>query len=316
MNDKLANLNLGGLLNKPVIGQVSEIDISLIAEDSLNARREYHDDTLHELAQSIKEHGVISPISLRANPLKDGYYIINHGHRRFRAAQLAEKTTIPAFLDNEIDVFGRFIENIQREDLSPLDIANQLNTFVQDGMTGKDIAEKLGKSDSWVSRHLGLLSAPITIKKSLESGKIKSVEAAKTLASLSNDHPVEVEDFLASATTEITQKQVRELSKELKGEKEHPPVVDVALANNEEQLDGDFELTAEPVVENEQDSVAISPVSAVYASKEVLIIELFEAARLNQQQKERLLDELSDEQRFDKSFDSIRFYLKQLELDI
>lgn len=316
MNDKLASLNLGGLLNKPAIGQVSEIDISLIAEDSLNARREFHDDTLHELAQSIKEHGVISPISVRINPIKDGYYIINHGHRRFRAAKLAEKTTIPAFLDNEIDVFGRFIENIQREDLSPLDIANQLNTFVQDGMSGKDIAEKLGKSDSWVSRHLGLLSAPITIKKSLESGKIKSVEAAKTLASLSNDHPVEVEDFLASATTEITQKQVRELSKELKGEKDHLSAIDVNLIDGAEELDDDFELMVESIPENENDTASIAPVPVVYATKEVLIIELMEAAELSQQQKERLLDELSDEQRFDKSFDSLRFYLKQLDLDI
>ncbi|ARE67005.1 ParB/RepB/Spo0J family partition protein [Moraxella catarrhalis] len=307
MNDKLATLNLGGLLNKPVIGQVSEIDISLIAEDSLNARREFHDDTLHELAQSIKEHGVISPISLRANPIKDGYYIINHGHRRFRAAKLADKTTIPAFLDNEIDVFGRFIENIQREDLSPLDIANQLNTFVKDGMQGKDIAEKIGKSDSWVSRHLGLLSAPMTIKKSLEDGKIKSVEAAKTLASLSNDHPVEVEGFLSNAEGEITQKQVREFSKELKNEKS----ADVALFDLESS-------TEEEMVKNKEEVKLeqVANTEIVYNSKSILIIEMLEAAQLTAEQKEQMLQELSDEERFDDSFNEIRFYLRQMDLDI
>lgn len=307
MNDKLATLNLGGLLNKPVIGQVSEIDISLIAEDSLNARREFHDDTLHELAQSIKEHGVISPISLRANPIKDGYYIINHGHRRFRAAKLADKMTIPAFLDNEIDVFGRFIENIQREDLSPLDIANQLNTFVKDGMQGKDIAEKIGKSDSWVSRHLGLLSAPMTIKKSLEDGKIKSVEAAKTLASLSNDHPVEVEGFLSNAEGEITQKQVREFSKELKNEKS----ADVALFDLESS-------TEEEMVKNKEEVKLeqVANTEIVYNSKSILIIEMLEAAQLTAEQKEQMLQELSDEERFDDSFNEIRFYLRQMDLDI
>ena len=307
MNDKLATLNLGGLLNKPVIGQVSEIDISLIAEDSLNARREFHDDTLHELVQSIKEHGVISPISLRANPIKDGYYIINHGHRRFRAAKLADKTTIPAFLDNEIDVFGRFIENIQREDLSPLDIANQLNTFVKDGMQGKDIAEKIGKSDSWVSRHLGLLSAPMTIKKSLEDGKIKSVEAAKTLASLSNDHPVEVEGFLSNAEGEITQKQVREFSKELKNEKS----ADVALFDLESS-------TEEEMVKNKEEVKLeqVANTEIVYNSKSILIIEMLEAAQLTAEQKEQMLQELSDEERFDDSFNEIRFYLRQMDLDI
>lgn len=307
MNDKLATLNLGGLLNKPVIGQVSEIDISLIAEDSLNARREFHDDTLHELAQSIKEHGVISPISLRANPIKDGYYIINHGHRRFRAAKLADKTTIPAFLDNEIDVFGRFIENIQREDLSPLDIANQLNTFVKDGMQGKDIAEKIGKSDSWVSRHLGLLSAPMTIKKSLEDGKIKSVEAAKTLASLSNDHPVEVEGFLSNAEGEITQKQVREFSKDLKNEKS----ADIALFDLESS-------TEEEMVKNKEEVKLeqVANTEIVYNSKSILIIEMLEAAQLTAEQKEQMLQELSDEERFDDSFNEIRFYLRQMDLDI
>lgn len=310
---ELANLNLGGLLTKPSIGAVSEIDIELIVEDANNARKEFHEDTLYELAESIKANGVIAPISLREHPLRDGFYIINHGHRRYRASKLAERKTIPAFLDSKIDEFGRFIENIQREELSPLDIANQLNLFIKDGMSGKEIAEKLGKSDSWVSRHLGLLSAPITIKKSLEDGKIKSVEAAKTLVSLSNEHPVEVEDFLTHAEGEITQKQVREFSKELKNEKSEDVLFDVAdmevppLEEKEEA----FSMKVEVVTHGSDKDKTI-----IYGSKSILVIEMLEAANLTARQKEQMLQELSDEERFDKSFDEIRFYLKQLDLDI
>lgn len=303
---ELANLNLGGLLTKPSISAVSEIDIELIVEDANNARKEFHEDALHELAESIKANGVIAPISLREHPLRDGFYIINHGHRRYRASKLAERKTIPAFLDSKIDEFGRFIENIQREELSPLDIANQLNLFIKDGMSGKEIAEKLGKSDSWVSRHLGLLSAPIAIKKSLEGGKIKSVEAAKTLASLSNKHPVEIEDFLTHAEGEITQKQVREFSKDLKNEKSEDVLFDVA----------DMEV---PPLEEKEEAVthgSDKDKTIIYGSKSILVIEMLEAANLTARQKEQMLQELSDEERFDKSFDEIRFYLKQLDLDI
>lgn len=303
----LSNLSLGGLLAKPAIGTATEIDIDLIEEDSNNARKEFHEETLLELAESIQSNGVIAPISVRRNPLKDGYYVINHGHRRLRASILAGKTTIPAFLDDKINDFGRFIENIQREELSPLDIANQLNLFVKSGMSGREISERIGKSDSWVSRHLGLLSAPITIKKSLEIGKIKSVEAAKTLASLSNEHPVEIEEFLNNAEGEITQKQVRELSKELKGDK---------ATNEASESDELFELHVEAVNDASLDASNNSKTPIVYGSKEVLMIELLDAAELTERQKLNILSELKDKEKFDQSFDSIRFYLEQLELNI
>lgn len=185
----LANLsNLGSLLDKQIISKVSEIDIDLLEEDAQNARTEFNDDTIEELCQSIISQGVVSPISVRKHPIDKDKYVINHGHRRVRAAKKAGLTKIPAFLDDNINTIGKFLENIQREDLSPMDVAKQLKTFTEEGLTNKDIALSLGKSDSWVSRHLGLLDAPEVIQEALDDGRLTSVEAARTLVSLSEEH--------------------------------------------------------------------------------------------------------------------------------
>ena len=215
--DKLNNLNIGGLLNNSTISKVSEVDINIIHEDVNNPRKHYDDITQKELCDSIKQIGIISPISLRKHPEIDGDYIINHGHRRFRAAKEAGFSTIPAFLDSNCNEIGQFIENIQREDLSPLDIAQWLSDFKQNNdVKNTEIASYLAKSDSWVSRHLTLLNAPDNIKQAINQGILKSVESAATLIKIAKDHPEQVDTFLTECEgNDVTQKMVRDFAKSL-----------------------------------------------------------------------------------------------------
>ncbi len=102
----------------------TEIDITLISEDIHQPRKEFNQETLRELTETIKLRGVKSPISVRPNPDKPGTYIINHGARRYRASINAELTKIPAFIDADYSEADQVIENLQRDDLTSREIAD------------------------------------------------------------------------------------------------------------------------------------------------------------------------------------------------
>lgn len=295
--------NIGSLLEQQPITKISEIDISLLVEDEKNARTEFNDDTIDELCQSIISQGVVSPISVRRHPTDKNKYVINHGHRRVRAAKKAGLVKIPAFLDERINTIGKFLENIQREDLSPLDIARQLKIFTDEGLSNKEIALSLGKSDSWVSRHLGLLDAPEIIQEALDDGRLTSVEAARTLVALSEDHESAVEDLLSNQAV-ITQKQVREFAKDVQ-----------AGDDNKENLDG--------VIDNVNDGSKPLVVKVPTAKKQdkphvdELIVRLIKSLSLQQDQKLQVLGLLdSESEDFGSDFNLLRNYLKQLDLKI
>ena len=93
----------------------TEIDVNLIIEDIHQPRKEFNQDTLRELTETVKLRGVKSPISVRPNPDKPGTYIINHGARRYRASINAGLKTIPAFIDTDYSEQIRVIENLQRD---------------------------------------------------------------------------------------------------------------------------------------------------------------------------------------------------------
>ncbi|QCR85122.1 ParB/RepB/Spo0J family partition protein [Moraxella osloensis] len=346
LSKSLAGLKAGQLLNKPHVDTVNKFDISKIHEDKDNARKEFNDETLDELAESIKQNGVISPISLRPHDTIEGEYIINHGHRRLRASKLAGLTEIPAFLDININSFGRLIENIQREDLNPLDIANQLKIYLDNGETNRSIAQKIGKSETWVSRHLGLQDSPELVKKAINDGKIKSVEAARTLATLTKEHPEEVNKFIEHTQGDISQIKVRELTKKLKGEEDDTStqVTESELANtpietaesqrdqSSESIDAeevgavsakitqqdDFVLKAQDkstdtAVDNKSAASSTSTSSQPVKQPSVEIIELFvgllDSISLDETQLELLNEKLS-EQAYDRRFDSLRQFLQ------
>lgn len=307
----LANLsNLGSLLDKQIITKVSQIDINLLEEDAQNARTEFNDDTIEELCQSIISQGVVSPISVRKHPIDKDKYVINHGHRRVRAAKKAGLTKIPAFLDDNINTIGKFLENIQREDLSPMDIAKQLKTFTDEGLTNKDIALSLGKSDSWVSRHLGLLDAPEVIQEALDDGRLTSVEAARTLVSLSEEHESAVEDLLSTTQT-VTQKQVREFARDIQQTAD-----DAAAGASNDVFDDEVSSVSSISDDTKPLQIKASNIKKDKSDVGELIVEMVKSLSLYEEKKLELLELIEGNNDFGAEFNPLRNFLKQLDLKI
>ena len=144
---------------------VREIPTNKITPNPSQPRMTWHEETLKELASSIKEHGVLQPILVR--PAGEGYEIIA-GERRWRASKMAGRGTIPAIVERFDDATAleiALIENLQREDLSPLDeafIYNKMTTEL--GYSIRGLAGKLGKDKGYVENRLRLASAPDDVK--------------------------------------------------------------------------------------------------------------------------------------------------------
>lgn len=140
---------------------------------------------IEQLAESLKEVGQQTPILVRPKN-KDGVYVILQGERRWRAAQLAGLKRIDAVVvDNDVDhterIFGQLTENIQRDDMRPLEIAEAINELLEAGLKGKDIAAKLGYQPSYVALYRDLLDLPELVRQLAEE---ESVRDAKTLQML------------------------------------------------------------------------------------------------------------------------------------
>ena len=174
------------------------LDISLIDEDPEQPRRGgnagFSEKSLNELAETIRERGVKSPISVRESG--NGRYIINHGARRYRASIIAGKSTIPAFIDNDYTKLDQVIENIQRENLTPREIADYIGYRVSHGTKKGELAKELGKSNAWISQHFSLLDLPEPIAKAVSSGKISDLTAITELVKVYSKSPEDVSSFI------------------------------------------------------------------------------------------------------------------------
>ena len=132
MSIDLRDLSSLSIDNTKSSGGAMMISIDLIDEDPNQPRTIFNDESLQELADTIRERGVKSPISVRET--SDGRYMINHGARRYRASKLAGKTSIPAFIDNDYTNVDQLIENIQRDNLAPMDIARFIESELNRGL--------------------------------------------------------------------------------------------------------------------------------------------------------------------------------------
>jgi ParB family chromosome partitioning protein len=154
----------------------------------LQPRKEFHDDTLRELADSIREQGIIQPLIARERG--EGFQIIA-GERRWRAAQLAGLATVPVIVrqvDDRATLEMMLIENLQREDLNPIDEALGYSELIaQFHLTQEDAAAKVGKSRVAVANALRLLKLPPEIKDWLKAGQISTGHAKVLLGLLAPD---------------------------------------------------------------------------------------------------------------------------------
>ena len=164
---------------------IGEIEIDKIVANPNQPRRDFNEEALQELADSIKELGVIQPITLRK--MEDGTYQIIAGERRFRASQLAGKTTIPAYIvkaDDEDTMEMALIENIQREDLNALEIALAYQQLIeQHNLSQEQLSKRIGKGRATIANFLRLLKLPAVIQVALKEKKI-DMGHAKALLSL------------------------------------------------------------------------------------------------------------------------------------
>ena len=145
---------------------VRDIPLEKIVPNPAQPRMTWHEDTLAELGASIREHGVLQPILVR--PLEDGEFQLIAGERRWRASRAAGLATIPALveeIDDDTALEISIIENLQREDLSPLDEATMYDRMVrQHGYSVRRLAQKLGKDKGYLENRLRLADAPEEIR--------------------------------------------------------------------------------------------------------------------------------------------------------
>lgn len=171
-----------------VIGNIAEIDIQLIEANPNQPRTTFVEETLQELAQSIKSYGVIQPVTVR--PLAGGKYQLISGERRLRASKMAEQKTIPAYvlMTTDADMLEKgLIENIQRENLNSIELALSYQAIMTgSALSMEEMADKIGKKRSTVNNYLRLLKLPSEIQADLRDGLI-DMGHARALITLDND---------------------------------------------------------------------------------------------------------------------------------
>jgi ParB family chromosome partitioning protein len=181
---------LNALLGTPeteATDQLREIDIDRIIPNSHQPRKDFDEDALNELAASIKEHGVIQPVVVSA--LDDGFFQLIAGERRWRASQRAGLLRVPAVV-REPGERGSLelalIENLQREDLNPMEEAHAYERLISDfDMTQEDVARRVGKNRATIANMLRLLRLPAEVQQWLRENRLTTGHA-KALLSLSD----------------------------------------------------------------------------------------------------------------------------------
>lgn len=172
--------------------QVLEINLDDILPNRFQPRIKFHEKNINELAESIREHGVIQPIVVRK--ISDKYEIIA-GERRFKASVLANKKTIPALVVNLNDQDAAevaLIENVQRQDLTPIEEAVSYKKILNMGMTQEQLATKLGKTQSTVANKLRLLNLDEAVQEALLEHKISERHARSLLKLPTNKDQVNI----------------------------------------------------------------------------------------------------------------------------
>lgn len=166
--------------------QVQQISITRLIENPFQPRKIFNDEAIEELAQSIREHGIIQPIVVRQKGKK---YEIVVGERRFRASKLAGLTEIPVIikeLDEQQMMELAILENLQREDLTPIEEAEAYNSLITKlQFTQEDLAKRLGKSRPHIANHIRLLQLPEDIREKVNEGLL-SMGHGRTLLGLKN----------------------------------------------------------------------------------------------------------------------------------
>ena len=207
---------LGALIDNDNIStngssSISEVEMNLIFANPNQPRTHFDEDSLSELATSIRELGVISPITLRKN--ENGTYQIIAGERRFRASKLNGLKTIPAYVKTAADeqvMEMALIENIQREDLNAIEIALTFYRLMEEyKLTQERLSERVGKKRATIANYLRLLRLPAEIQMGIKDKKIDMGHARAILGL--NDPAVQLHLYESILHNDYTVRKVEEL---------------------------------------------------------------------------------------------------------
>lgn len=204
---------------------VEELPLALLRPMKDQPRQSFHDETLEELATSIRTYGILQPIIATAHP-ESGYTIIA-GERRFRAARLAGLLKVPVIvrgISEHTDLELALIENIQREELNPVDEARALNRLVQEhNYTQETLASRIGKDRATISNMLRLLSLPEEILTDLKERKLSAGHAKALCALEGKKQQLKVRELILHKKLSV--RQTEDLVKSLKKGKSEPKVL-------------------------------------------------------------------------------------------
>lgn len=200
---------------------INEIELDLITPNPDQPRTTFSEEALEELSQSIKEHGIIQPLSLRK--VDSGYQIIA-GERRYRAALKAGLKTVPAYIrsanDTEVTEMA-LIENIQREDLNAIEIALTFKKLIEQySLTQEKLSDRIGKKRATIANFLRLLRLPAEVQLGLRDKKV-DMGHAKALLSI-NDPTLQLEIYSKIIKNGLSVRKVEELVKNLSEDSEKP----------------------------------------------------------------------------------------------
>ena len=210
-NSDLKNINSPGSPSVSIAASIASIDISDIEANPYQPRKEFDEESLAELAESIKHQGVITPITVRK--IENGKYQLIAGERRLRAAKIAKLAKIPAYIRIATDQQAMemaLVENIQREDLNSLEVALSYSALIDEcKLTQEELSTRVGKSRSTITNYLRLLKLPAEIQIALISNKI-SMAHARCLISIEDSatqlsilHKIEEKDLSVRQTEKM-----------------------------------------------------------------------------------------------------------------
>jgi len=219
MTRKPLGRGLGALLSAEQTGsteQQAEVAIDSVVPSSMQPRTRFDEARLQELAKSIRANGVVQPLLVRR---KGSTYELIAGERRWRAAQLAGLTHVPVVLRNVPDdkvLELALIENIQREDLNPIEEAQAYKKLIDSiGMTQETLAERVGRDRSYITNYLRLLRLPEDIRRFIEEGKLSTGHARTLLGTSDSDTQRRIARRIIERGLSVreTERLVRELDK-------------------------------------------------------------------------------------------------------
>ena len=216
-----------------LVGSISMLSVSEIEANPFNPRTNFEKESLMELAESIKTHGIIQPLTVRKMG-RDKYQLIS-GERRFRACQLAGVTEVPAYVrvaNDQAMLEMALVENIQRENLNAIEIALSYDRLIQEcNLTQEQLSQKLSKSRSGIANFLRLLKLPVTVQAGVRDGKI-SMGHARALLSIENEAEM-LEKYQQILTDNLSVREIETLTKTISKSPVFQPVEKIGLTKNQ-----------------------------------------------------------------------------------